>query len=147
MVDFTRPMINVYIASILKYAKMFCDLRDEWKDKNIHLYARWHDMAQLELDKSSELSPADFHIFWSVDEEDVRHSDALIVYGELNDNLRGALVEVGMAIALGKLVIVVGECKDFGTWQYHPSVVCANDFYHAKTMILRRFHSSIEYWK
>ena len=37
MVDFTRP-IKVYIASKLKYAKMFCDLRDEWKDKNIHLH-------------------------------------------------------------------------------------------------------------
>ena len=126
---------------------MFCDLRAKWKDNDIDLHARWHDMAQLELDESNALSPSDFHIFWSVDEEDVRHSDVLIVYGDLNDNLRGALVEVGMAIAFGKLVIVVGDCKDFGTWKYHPSVVCANDFYHAKTMILRRFHSSIEYWK
>lgn len=130
-------MIKVYIASKLKYAERFRRYREQWRLDNIDLHARWFDQAIIE--QTSEVSPEDFHIFWLVDEEDVKTSQALIIYGEKDDKLRGALVETGIAIAQGILVIVVGDCEDFGTWQYHPTVTRAGSFEHAKTMILRRF--------
>ena len=127
---------KVYIASKLKYAEQFRIYRSQWRPK-INLHARWFDQATIE--QTSKVSPEDFHIFWLVDEEDVKVADALIIYGERDDKLRGALVEAGIAIAMGKLVIVVGDCADFGTWQHHPLVTRAGSFEHAKTMILRRF--------
>lgn len=130
-------MIKVYIASKLKYAKLFRNYRIQWKADKIDLHARWFDQAHIE--QNSHASPEDFHIFWLVDEEDVKTSQALIIYGEKDDKLRGALVEAGIAIASGLLVIVIGDCPDFGTWQYHPLVIRAGSFEHAKTMIQRRF--------
>lgn len=130
-------MIKVYIASKLNYAAQFRQYRETWKKEGIDLHARWFDQALIE--QSTKVSPQDFHIFWLVDEEDVKTSQALIVYGEKDDKLRGALIETGIAIACGILVIIVGDCADFGTWQYHPLVTRADSFEHAKTMILRRF--------
>jgi hypothetical protein len=133
-------MIKVYIASKLHYADKFQKLRATWKNDSIDLHARWHDQAALEHEGHS-LSPEDFHIFWSVDEEDVKMSDAIILYGESHDKLRGALVEAGMAIGAGILTILVGDCPDFGTWQHHPVVVKADSLEHARTMLLRRFRT------
>jgi len=133
--------MKVYIASKLKHAGKFKVLREQWCPE-IDLHARWFDQATIELD-GPELSPHDFHIFWLVDEEDVRIADALILYAEPGDHVRGALVETGIAIALGKLVIVVGDHPDYGTWQHHPTVTRAVDMEHARTMLLRRFHRGV----
>ena len=130
-------MIKVYIASKLAYAEQFRGYREAWKNEGIDLHARWFDQAIIE--QTSEVHLNDFHIFWLVDEEDVKNSDAVIVYGTERDKLKGALVEAGIAIAMGKLVIIIGDCPDFGTWQHHPLVTRAGSFEHAKTMILRRF--------
>lgn len=130
-------MIKVYIASKLNYAKQFRNYRTDWKVDGIDLHARWFDQAHIE--QNSNPTPEDFHIFWLVDEEDVKTSQALILYAQENDKLRGALVEAGIAIAHGILVIVIGDHPDYGTWQYHPLVAKADSFDHAKIMILRRF--------
>ncbi len=129
-------MIRVYMASKLKYAERFRKYRDEWLP-HIHLHARWFDQAHIE--QTTQPTPEDFHIFWLVDEEDVRDSDALILYGEPDDKLHGALVEAGMALAFKKMVLLVGDCPSFGTWRHHPLVVEAGTFENAKTMLLRRF--------
>ena len=133
-------MIKVYIASKLSYAFMFQGLREEWRRRGIDLHARWFDQASLEH-VEHKLTTHDFHVFWLVDEEDVRQSDAVILYAETGDKLRGALVEVGMAIALGKLVIVIGDHPDYGTWQHHPVVTRADSLDHAFTMLQRRFRT------
>ena len=130
-----RTMIKVYIASKILYAAQFRGYREAWKAEGIDLHARWHDQAQFE----DAATPEDFHIFWLVDEEDVRMSDAIIVYGAPGDKLRGALVEAGIAIACGILTILVGDSPDYGTWQHHPLVAKAESFEKAKEMILRRF--------
>src|SRR5262249_12139340 len=111
-----------------------------WKHEGIDLHARWHDQAALEHPEHN-LSPEDFHIFWLVDEEDVKASDAVVVFGAADDKLRGALVEAGIAIGAGILTILVGDCPDWGTWQHHPVVARATSMEHAKEMILRRFRT------
>jgi hypothetical protein len=51
-----------------------------------------------------------------------------VVFAEGDDHLRGALIEAGVAIALHKTVIVVGQHPDYGTWQWHSSVRRVRDF-------------------
>lgn len=107
-------MIKVYTASKLRHAEMWRTLHMD----GVEFTARW---PRLHVGTVPD-DPRYAKIFWVHDEEDVRASDVVLVYAELKDKLRGALVEAGMAIALGKDVIVVGEHDDFGTWQYHPLV-------------------------
>jgi hypothetical protein len=132
--------MKVYIAGKLHYAPVFRKLREEWKVDGIDLHARWHDQAELEH-AEHELTAEDFHIFWQVDEEDVKQSDAVIVYGKAHDKLRGALIEAGIGIGAGILTILVGDCPDFGTWQHHPTVARAESMEHARNMLLRRFRT------
>lgn len=128
-------MTKVYIASKLKYAPMFRSIRDSWKPEGIELHARWFDQVQHE----ETATPDDFKIFWRVDEHDVKTSRAVIVYAQEGDELRGALIEAGIAIGNRILVILVGECASYGTWQHHPCVVRATGLDHAFEMILRLY--------
>jgi hypothetical protein len=129
-------VINVYIASKIKHAALFRALRSEWGAVGINiLHARWLDQAAFEDDAS----PEDFHIFWLVDEHDVKDSKVLVVYGEGQDELRGALVEAGIALGAGIPVFVVGDSPSFGSWVNHPHVVKAGTLENAKNMITRLF--------
>lgn len=131
-------MIKVYIASKLKHADRWRKLREQWPAEGIDLHARWHDQESQE----DEAQPVDFSIFWLVDEEDVSNSDCVIVYGEADDKLNGALVEAGIAIAHKILVIVVGDSPSFGSWWHHPGVLRAGSLEQAKRLILNRFGPS-----
>ena len=128
-------MTTVYIASKIAYAAKFSELRTEWMNHGLFINSRWLDQAQYE----DESTPNDFKLFWQVDHQDVMECDVLVLYGEKTDKLRGALIEAGIALAFGKNVIVVGDSPDYGTWQYHPMVLQASSFEHAKTLIKRRF--------
>lgn len=88
-------------------------------------------MVHLE-DNATEL---DFAIFWSIDEVDVRRADFVVVCPS-ERNLRGALVEVGIGIACGKTIILIGNCVSYGTWQYHPLIKKADNLIHAINCIL-----------
>jgi hypothetical protein len=127
-------MIQVYVASKMKYAKRFQKMRESWMKHGIKLHARWYDYGHLEKDDAPN---AEFSISWLIDEHDVKHSHVAIIYGESDDELRGALVEAGIAIGAGILVIIVGDSPSFGTWQHHPKVLRAGSLEHAKNMILR----------
>ena len=110
-------MKRVYTASKLKHAKMWKDICDKRHDVIFH--ARWLKHVQLGTPGTVDNARA----FWQEDHQDVATSDALIVYAEEGDRLRGALVEAGIAIALGVPVFLVGDSPDFGTWQYHSMVI------------------------
>ena|SRR5438309_255045 len=127
--------MKVYIASKIMYAERFRRLRTEWNAHRVEIYSRWLDQAVHE----NSATPDDFHIFWLTDEQDVKESDAVIVYGETGDTLRGALVEAGIAIGAGIPVIIVGDSPSFASWQYHPKVVRADSLEHARHMLLRLF--------
>lgn len=92
-------------------------------------------MSHVEHDDPSSMTDDDYKVCWIVDQHDVASCDVLLVYAEEGDELRGALVEAGMAIALNKMVIVVGNSPCYGTWQNHPNVIYAKDLDHAKRLI------------
>jgi hypothetical protein len=119
-------VIRVYTASKLGHSRRWIDLRSSWQD--VTFTARWPDMHAT----TGPPTPERARLHWLEDEEDVRSADVVLVYAEEGEHLRGALVEAGMGIALGKTIIVVGEHPDFGTWQHHPKVFRASDLEHAR---------------
>lgn len=121
-------MIRVYTASKLHHRQRWVSLRSQWP--GVTFTARWPD---LEKDRPSSDDEARSN--WLKDEEDVRKADVVMVYAEDGEHLRGALIEAGMAIALGKTVLVVGDHPDFGTWQHHPRVMHAADLDHAHSRL------------
>lgn len=107
--------IKIYGASKLDEAQTWRDL----KNASIHLVSRWPNTFK----EDNDTSPGECRKGWIENEEDIRAADILIVLPPRNGgNLRGALVEAGMAIGLGKKVIIVGQCPDYGTWRWHPTV-------------------------
>lgn len=108
-------MIRIYIASKMEHAERWRELYAELPD--IHICSRWPF-----LEPFIEPSKENARKFWQTDEDDIYNCNALIVYAEEGEKLRGALVEAGMALGIGRPVIVVGDHPDFGTWVFHPNV-------------------------
>lgn len=127
---------KVYIASKLSHAERWRKMKSAWLTNDLEIISRWIYQAEQE----DTALPVDFKVFWSVDEEDVRAADVVVVYGEAHENLRGALVEAGMGIALGKMVVLAGDFDTFGgSWKNHPNCYCVATLEHVKTLIRNRF--------
>lgn len=108
-------MRKVYFASKLAKGPLWRGL----KEPGIFAHARWLRHNKVGTPDEAEFASE----FWLEDHEDVRDADAVVVYAEEGEHLRGALVEAGIALALGVPVYVVGPHPDYGTWQYHPGVI------------------------
>lgn len=134
--------ISVYTASKLHHAMLWKALRIEWPD--ISWTARW----PIEMAGIIEDTPANAENFWAIDLEDVRAADVVLVYGEKGENLRGALVEAGMGLALGKKILCVGENENFGTWQYHKLCARVSGLDEAREQLLAwsRETAQLELW-
>ncbi len=122
--------MKVYTASKLSDAPLWRRLRDDWPE--VTFTARWPVCHVGTVPDTACFAK----IFWQHDVEDVSASDVVVVYTESSINhLRGALIEVGIALALSKEVIVVGDHPDYGTWQYHKSVHRVNDLLQARQLL------------
>ena len=117
-----RAKMTLYVASrasIPERSAMWRDLRDRhgWP-----IISTWIDEAgENETDNMSEL--------WSRIAGEIHRSSGLLLYAGSGDTpLKGALVEVGMAIAFEKPVAIVArECernskalRPIGSWANHP---------------------------
>jgi hypothetical protein len=114
--------LKIYTASKLNRGPLWRKIASDWPE--IEVVARW-PFLHVTADGSPgwpDDCAAHGSVFWQHDHEDVAKADVVLVYGHPEDSLRGALVEAGMGIALGKTVIVVGEHPAYGTWQFHPQV-------------------------
>jgi len=130
-------MLRVYPASELSRAntwRRLCDTND-----HIILNARWLKHIKI----GTPDTPDRARSFWLQDERDIKSADVLLVWAEDGEHLKGALVEVGMAIAYGVPVITVGKHCDYSTWQYHPGVTRAYSITHAMAL-LRDMHDRTE---
>lgn len=109
-----KDRLRVYTASKLAEAPLWRSLREAWPE--VEFTARW-PVVHVGVTPDAACFAK---VFWDQDLEDVGKADVVLVYTPSRaDKLRGALVEVGMGLALGKEVIVVGEHPDYGTWQHH----------------------------
>ena len=113
-------MTKIYFASKLKHAEKFIKWAIEHPEH--HMVSRWPYLTGLVPDNAEHAVN-----FWDDDFADIERCDVLVVYAEQGDKLRGALVEVGYALALNKKVIVIGDHPDFGTWRHSKNVVHVTD--------------------
>jgi hypothetical protein len=83
------------------------------------------------IHESGNGETASFSDLWVRIESEVRQCDALLLHVYPEDfPLKGAFVEVGMALALGKKIFVSRRevhleersCRPLGSWVNHPSV-------------------------
>jgi nucleoside 2-deoxyribosyltransferase len=96
-------MMTFYTAGKVWHNEKFQALRA----KGFPVKARWIDLdndSDFVLNKKDQL--------WKLCYEDVRDSDFVLLYCEdMNEEQRGALVEIGMAFGFDKPVYAVGACK------------------------------------
>jgi hypothetical protein len=102
--------MRVYTASKVKHAPLWVRLRDE----GLHVIATWIDEAgEGQTPDRSELAERCLR--------EVGMADLLLLYCEPDDLLKGALVEAGAALALGKPVLCVGTCASISrVFVAHP---------------------------
>ena len=114
----------VYVASrasVPERPKMWQGLRSQcgWR-----ITSTW-------IDEAGEGETESFSGLWERIGPEIARADGLILYAEASDlPLRGALVEVGMALGMGKRVAVVVKdmqleprsMRPMGSWMAHPLV-------------------------
>lgn len=121
--------VLVYIASKVHRAQAWRDVNATkgW-GLNVTINARWLDEVDVHLQREHELGEDFLSAVWKRNALDVLVCDALVVYADATDALRGTLVEVGMALAYDTPVIACGptvgehHTPQWGSWQFHPLV-------------------------
>jgi len=114
-------MRRVYIASKAKY-------RAEWRAlraKGYDIISRWIDTPDEYIGTTIGESDLDYSDLWTAIVQDVYYCNMLIVVIRPGDVLKGALVEVGIALATDAEIWVVGAQEDIranGTWVAHPKI-------------------------
>ena len=115
MADNLKPCLYVASrASIPARSKMWRNMRAaSWP-----IVSSWIDQAGVQ--ETSCMTK-----LWADIQAEISVSSLLILYAEDGDfPLKGGCVEAGMALAMGKPVLVVTTCKasDIGSWTKHPQV-------------------------
>jgi nucleoside 2-deoxyribosyltransferase len=104
--------MKIYIASKAFHRPQWRQLRDE----GVPIISRWIDVDDKFTADPAEL---DFEALWDTCVEDVLACDVLVCYVGPGEVLKGALVELGIAIGAGKQILLVGDREEYlknGTW-------------------------------
>lgn len=107
---------KIYIASKARHRPRWRDLRD---NRGYDIISHWIDTPDEYSDDPTGL---DYDKLWRTCIQDVKDCDTLVLYVETDEHLKGALVELGIALALGKDIIVTGDLGDNGTWHHMSKV-------------------------
>lgn len=117
-------MTKIYIASKANH-------RPTWRafrQGGHNIISRWIDTDDKFTADPGEL---DFQALWDTCVEDVLACDVLVCYIERDEVLKGALLEIGIALGSGKRVILVGPRAEYlknGTWINHRAIEHWADF-------------------
>lgn len=113
--------MRIYTASKTTHAHRWKALREQ----GFKITATWIDEAG-EGESVNYIELADRCI------REVKDSDVVLLYCEEGELLKGALIEVGAALAMGKPVACVGDCQSLSRvfnkhplWSRHSSIVGA----------------------
>lgn len=97
------------------------------------------------IDEDGEGQTGDFGELWARIENEIARSEALVLYAKDGDfPLKGALIEVGIALGMSKPVIVClpyvkldpRSCRPVGSWINHPRVTINNNI----SEVMRQFY-------
>lgn len=117
--DLAAVRRGIYVASRTTRAGMWRELRAS----GVPITSSW-------IDEAGEGETADFSELWTRIHDEIRSSVGLLFYANVEDApWKGAFVEIGMALAMGKpvAVVVVGDLegrtmRPVGSWMAHPLV-------------------------
>lgn len=130
-----RIPMRIYIASKACHRPLW----REFREAGHNIISRWIDVP----DKYSEDPEGlDFTQLWQWCVEDVISCDALVCHVEPGEVLKGAILEVGVALAHNKRVILLGPRREYlnnGTWINHPGIEHWEHFRIGE--VLHRLHS------
>jgi len=121
--------MKFYVASRVKHAEMWKALRA----KNYPIISTW-------IDEAGDGETGDFAELWERITKEISKSDGLILYVENEDfPLKGAFVEVGIAIAFNRPIFVVlpgvklegRTMRPVGSWLKHDLVTVCDHLDHA----------------
>lgn len=110
--------MKIYIASKANHRAKWRSLRSA----GVPIISRWIDVDDKFSDDPTGL---DYEKLWEMCVEDVRECSLLVCYVEFGEVLKGALVELGGALLLGKPIIACGPRSAYaanGTWLHHPGI-------------------------
>lgn len=143
-------LLPIYVASrasIPERGKMWRHFRDEWR---VPITSTW-------IDEDGDGATADFSELWERITKEVRVANAVVLYAETGDfPLKGALIEVGIALGMNKRVVVClpdvelepRSCRPIGSWVNHPLVSRVDDVAGAVKIASRfTFESDTPYGK
>ena len=106
---------GIYVASRVRHAAMWRTARES----GFPIISTW-------IDEAEQVEPESMSDLWQRCITEARDADALVFYREGDEPLKGALVEVGAALAAGKQVIAVGfdgaESMSQFSFLNHPNV-------------------------
>lgn len=97
------------------------------------------------IDEAGEGETGDFTELWQRIHDEIASSVGVLLYAEVGDfPLKGALIECGIALGMGKPVAVVlpsvrlepRSMKPIGSWAAHPNVQSFDDLATAKDWLL-----------
>ncbi len=99
-----------YVASKTKHSDLWRAIRDSGQ----HIISTW-------IDEAGEGQTANYRELSERCLREISECDALILYCEPGEHLKGALVEAGAALAFGKEVRCAGESKSLSrVFKTHP---------------------------
>lgn len=112
---------KIYIASKARHRPRWREFRD---GMGYQIISRWIDTGDKYIGTTAgdAMSDLDYRQLWRECVQDVRDCDVLVLYVEEGEHLKGALIELGIALGLKKEIIVTGPLGDNGTWHYHDKV-------------------------
>lgn len=110
------PSQAIYVSSKLQH-------RDKWLGSGMPIISTWiHGV---------ELPPSECSAMWDRYRGEVAACDGFVLYAEPDDQLKGCMLELGMAFALARPIVIVwtGSIEDLaskvGTIVHHESVKVA----------------------
>lgn len=123
--DLMKPP-KIYIASKSRHRPRWRGLRDTG---GYNIISKWIDVDDSLIGDPDRTIKFNFNYpkLWADCVTDVKNCDVLVLYAEAGEHLKGALVEVGIAIALGKEIMVTGVLEDNGTWFHYGKVELWDD--------------------
>lgn len=102
-------MSGIYVASKTKHAKKWQDYRSA----GFPICSTW-------IDETGENEPDDLRGLWKRCIKESSECSALVAYAEPGDVWKGAFIEIGSALASGKIVFAVG-CDPNLSFLNHPN--------------------------
>ena len=120
---------RVYFAARLRRREELLGYREQATAAGLEVTSRW-----LTAETPAELNEEVWQGLAALDREDILRAESLVLFSEPeHDGGSGRHVEFGMALALGKRVIVVGEIENL--FQRLPEVAVVSNWHDALELL------------